>query len=124
MAEQLQGASPWSRGIGGPERKQKNVVQLKSEVSGQCPTRGAVVDLVLLMGFRVSDLFAVIQPSNSLKFDVSFMTPVGMELFLTNFEVLKRLDPWKSCRVFALYRQEEFKNVTVLVRNESLLPEG
>lgn len=72
----------WARGAGGPERRRRNVIQLRFQGTGESPGWGVVVDMVLSMGFRVLDLFSVIHPHNSTEYDVSFMTPLGMELFL------------------------------------------
>lgn len=47
------GASAWARGTGGPERRQRNMVQLKWQGEGSSPQRGTVVDMVLSMGFKV-----------------------------------------------------------------------
>lgn len=57
--QQQQGEGIWSQGVGGPERKRRNVVQMKYMGEGQCPTHGEVIDLVLTLGVRIADLFAV-----------------------------------------------------------------
>lgn len=46
-----------------------------------------------------------------------------MELFILNFDLVKKIDPWSKFRLVPLSREEEVKNITVLVRNESLPPE-
>ena len=120
--ERTQG-SAWTRGTGGPERRRRNVVQLRYEGPDPCPARGEVVDLVLSLGFGVGDLFAVIHPTNTREFDISFVTPVCMERFITSFGLVRGVDPWKKYRLIPISRQEEVKNITILVRNESLPPE-
>lgn len=61
------------------------MVQLIYVGEGQCPSRGELIDLVLSLGVRVADLFAVIHPGGSAEFDVSFMSLVTMELFILNY---------------------------------------
>ena len=50
-----------------------------------------------------------------------------MKRFITNFGLVRGVDPWKKYRLIPISRQEEVKNITILVRNESLrrtLPPG
>lgn len=87
-AEQFSGANSWSRGTGGPERRRRNVVQLRWEGAGQCPSRGQVMDMILSLGIKVAEIFAVIHPMGSRDFDVSFMNVVIMELFIISFGLI------------------------------------
>lgn len=111
-----QGTGAWSRGTGGPEQRCRNVVQMRWRGDGQCTSRGEVVD----MGFKVAEIFASIHPHGTAEFDVSFQTPILMELFFSRYEVLKAHTKWRDFRVVAISRQEENKSVTILVKNESL----
>lgn len=63
--------------VGGYRRR--NVVQLKWE--GTPPVRGRVAELVLEMGFKALDIFALICPVGSYEFDLSFVKPEGLDLF-------------------------------------------
>lgn len=117
----FRGTVPASTRVAGVERKRRNVVQLRWQgEAGRAPGRSAVVDMVLALGFKVPDIFAIIHPAGSLEYDISFTTPILMESFISKREVVKSQTAWKPFKMIPLSRQEEVKKVSVLVRNESI----
>lgn len=113
-------ASAWTRATGVVERR-CNVIQLRwQEGLDRAPRRGEVVDMVLALGFKVAEIFAIIHSLNSSEYDISFMTPILMESFLSRYEVVRGHPSWKSFRMIPLSHQDEVKKVTILFRNESV----
>lgn len=80
-------ASAWTRLTIGVELRRRKVIQLWwQEGLDRAPRRGKVVDMVMALGFKVSEIFATIHPSDSSEYDISFMSPLGMESFLQDDE--------------------------------------
>lgn len=102
--------------VGGYRRR--NVVQLKWE--GTPPVRGRVAELVLEMGFKALDIFALICPVGSYEFDLSFVKPEGLDLFWERYRRCKGLPQWSGLVPKVISRQPLIKSVTILVRNESI----
>lgn len=96
------------------------MIQLKYVGEGQCPTRGEVIDLVLSLGVKVADLLAVY----TLGVLANSILALSLGAFSPQLRTSKKkIDPWSRFRLVPLSRQEEVKNITILVRNESLPPE-
>ncbi|XP_073510492.1 uncharacterized protein [Phyllobates terribilis] len=70
-----------------------------------CPSRTNVVKLLMKMDFRAID---------------SFVLPEGLELFWSNYELVKEDPGWRGFAVEAISHQSGPKKVTVLTCNESL----
>ncbi|KAG8547605.1 hypothetical protein GDO81_027973 [Engystomops pustulosus] len=118
--EKRGGETVWSLPTTGPGASRRNVVRLRWRGSDACPPRSRVVELLLKMNFRASDIFALIHPYGTPEFDVSFVRPEGLELFWSNYELAKNEPAWRDFAVQAVSRQNAVKKVTVLTRNESL----
>nr|KAG8540199.1 hypothetical protein GDO81_019710 [Engystomops pustulosus] len=118
--EKRGGETVWSLPTTGPGAARRNVVRLRWRGSDACPPRSRVVELLLKMNFRASDIFALIHPYGTPEFDVSFVRPEGLELFWSNYELAKNEPAWRDFAVQAVSRQNTVKKVTVLTRNESL----
>ncbi|CAN2387534.1 hypothetical protein PRIEUP_LOCUS10424, partial [Pristimantis euphronides] len=117
---QQAGETVWSLPTAGQEVSRRNVARLRWSGNEACPSRKDVVELLLKMGFRASDIFALIHPYGTKEFDISFVTPEGLELFWSNHELVKGEPGWRGFTAQAVSRQSGVKRVTVLTRNESL----
>lgn len=108
----FRGTVPAASRVAVIERKHRNVEQLRWQAgSDRAPGRGVVMDMVLVLGFRVSEIFAIIHPVGS---------PTLMKSFLCKLEVVRGRPAWKPFRIVPLSRQDEVKKVTILIRNESV----
>ncbi|XP_077312326.1 uncharacterized protein LOC143933332 [Lithobates pipiens] len=106
-------------GFGGGYRR-RNVVQFKWEGEGTPPVRGRVAELILEMGFKAVDIFALICPVGSYEFDLSFVKPEGLDLFWERHRRCQGLSQWSGLVPKVISRQPLIKSVTILVRNESI----
>ncbi|XP_066441517.1 uncharacterized protein [Eleutherodactylus coqui] len=114
------GETVWSLPTPGQDAGRRNVVRLRWRGNDACPPRARVVELLLKMGFRAVDIFALIHPYGTSEFDISFVRPEGLEIFWGNYELVKNEPGWRDFAIQVVSRQNGIKKVTVLTRNESL----
>ncbi|CAJ0941338.1 unnamed protein product, partial [Ranitomeya imitator] len=112
--DKREGETVWSLPTAGQGVARRNVVRLRWRGSEACPPRARVVELLLKMDFRATDIFALIHLFGTSFFDVSFVRPEGLELFWSNFELAKGEPGWRDFAVQAVSRQNSVKRVTVL----------
>ncbi|CAN2390194.1 zinc finger, partial [Pristimantis euphronides] len=114
------GETVWSLPTVGQEVARRNVARLRWVGNEACPSRKDVVERLLKMKFRAADIFALIHPYGTKEFDISFVTPNGLEAFWSAYELVKSEPDWRGFVAQAVSRQSGVKRVTVLTRNESL----
>ncbi|CAN2389585.1 zinc finger, partial [Pristimantis euphronides] len=114
------GETVWSLPTAGQEVARRNVARLRWVGNEACPSRKDVVERLLKMKFRAADIFALIHPYGTKEFDISFVTPNGLEAFWSAYELVKSEPDWRGFVAQAVSRQSGVKRVTVLTRNESL----
>ncbi|KAM4050129.1 uncharacterized protein ACNLHF_013661 [Anomaloglossus baeobatrachus] len=118
--EQREGDTVWSLPTAGPARVRRNVVHLQWRGSDACLPRKKVVELLLGMGFKANDIYAFLHFYGTTEFDISFVRPEGLELFWSNYELVKNEPGWRDFDVQAVSRQNQVKRVTMMTCNESL----
>ncbi|KAM4045520.1 LOW QUALITY PROTEIN: uncharacterized protein ACNLHF_009375 [Anomaloglossus baeobatrachus] len=74
----------------------------------------------LWSSFKVNDIYAFLHFYGTTEFDISFVRPEGLELFWSNYELVKNEPGWRDFDVQAVSRQNQVKRVTVMTCNESL----
>ena len=105
----------------GSSFKRRNVVQLRWIGEGPPPNRRDVVDRILGMGFKAEEIFALISPVGSYEYDLSFVKAEGLDVFWERYEQKCKKSPrWAGFSPKVVSRQPLYKNVTILVRNESI----
>ncbi|CAI9540789.1 unnamed protein product, partial [Staurois parvus] len=101
--------------------KRRNVVQLKWHGQGSPPSRREVVDHLLEMGFKASDIFALIAPLGSGEYNVSFVRSNMLDVFWQKYDDRwKGSERWEGLVPKVISKQPLVKNITILVHNESI----
>lgn len=78
------------------------------------------MDKILAIGFKAGDIFALISPVGSYEYNLSFVGP-SLNIFWEKYEhVYRGLPEWEGLVPKLVSRQPLVKNVTILVRNESI----
>lgn len=107
-----------------PAYVRRNVVQLKWVGSGPPPPRKRIIQLILGAGFTATDVYALINPMGTGEYELSFVRPEGLDLFMEKHNLLLKGKPeWDGIVLNRLSTQPLIKKATILTRNESIPPE-
>ncbi|XP_068115066.1 zinc finger CCHC domain-containing protein 3-like [Hyperolius riggenbachi] len=85
-------------------------------------TRKTFIQLLMKMGFKAVDFYAILAPENPPSFfDVSFLSPTGLDTFWEKYEsTWKMSEEWKELFPQTVSRQSLDKKITIVVPNESI----
>ncbi|XP_068098352.1 zinc finger CCHC domain-containing protein 3-like [Hyperolius riggenbachi] len=108
---------------GQSSRNRRNLVRISyGGEEGVTYTRKTFIQLLMKMGFRVVDFYAILTPETPPSyFDVSFLSPTGLDTFWEKYEsTWKSSEEWKGLFPQTVSRQSLDKKVTIVVPNESI----